>query len=34
LIGRSGMSEDVRERVKERYAGAALTVLEGIGAAS
>src|SRR5215218_2661029 len=28
------MSEDVRERVKERYAGAALTVLEGIGAAS
>src|SRR5215218_573444 len=28
------MSEDVRERVKERYAGAALTVLEGIGAAT
>ena len=26
--------EDVRERVKERYAGAALTVLEGTGAAS
>src|SRR5215217_5519138 len=28
------MGEDVRERVKERYAGAALTVLEGAGAAS
>ena len=28
------MGEDVRERVKERYAGAALTVLEGTGAAS
>jgi SAM-dependent methyltransferase len=28
------MGEDVRERVKERYAGAALTVLEGDGAAS
>src|SRR5215210_1659878 len=34
LIGRSVMGEDVRERVKERYAGAALTVLEGSGAAS
>jgi arsenite methyltransferase len=34
LIGRSVMGEDVRERVKERYAGAALTVLEGDGAAS
>ena len=28
------MGEDVRERVKERYAGAALTVLEGTGTAS
>jgi arsenite methyltransferase len=28
------MGEDVRERVKERYAGAALTVLEGAGTAS
>jgi arsenite methyltransferase len=28
------MGEDVRERVKERYAGAALTVLEGIEPAS
>ena len=28
------MGEDVRDRVKERYAGAALTVLEGIGSAS
>jgi arsenite methyltransferase len=28
------MGEDVRERVKERYAGAALTVLEGTGSAS
>jgi arsenite methyltransferase len=34
LIERSVMGEDVRERVKERYAGAALTVLEGSGAAS
>jgi arsenite methyltransferase len=34
LIGRSGMGEDVRDRVKERYAGAALTVLEGTGSAS
>src|SRR5215213_5003151 len=34
LIGRSVMGEDVRERVKERYAGAALTVLEGTGTAS
>jgi hypothetical protein len=31
LIERSDMGEDVRERVKERYAGAALTVLEGAG---
>src|SRR5436190_7221444 len=28
------MGEDVRDRVKERYAGAALTVLEGVGSAS
>ena len=28
------MGEDVRDKVKERYAGAALTVLEGTGAAS
>src|ERR671919_1095311 len=28
------MGEDVRERVKERYAGTALTVLEGTGSAS
>ena len=28
------MSEELRERVKERYAGAALTVLEGTGSAS
>jgi ubiquinone/menaquinone biosynthesis C-methylase UbiE len=28
------MGEDVRERVKERYAGAALTVLEGNGSSS
>jgi arsenite methyltransferase len=28
------MSEELRNRVKERYAGAALTVLEGAGAAS
>jgi arsenite methyltransferase len=34
LIGRSAMGEDVRDRVKERYAGAALTVLEGSGSAS
>jgi arsenite methyltransferase len=34
LIGRSFMDEDVREQVKERYAGAALTVLEGSGSAS
>ena len=25
------MGEDMRERVKQRYAGAALTVLEGTG---
>jgi arsenite methyltransferase len=34
LIGRSAVSEETRERVKERYAGAARTVLEGAGAAS
>jgi arsenite methyltransferase len=34
LIGRSIMGEELRERVKERYAGAALTVLEGAGSAS
>jgi arsenite methyltransferase len=34
LIERNVMGEDVRERVKERYAGAALTVLEGAGTAS
>ena len=34
MIGRSVMGEDVRDRVKERYAGAALTVLEGTGTAS
>src|SRR5215210_5694141 len=34
LIGRSVMGEELRERVKERYAGAALTVLEGAGSAS
>jgi arsenite methyltransferase len=34
LIGRSFMGEELRERVKERYAGAALTVLEGAGSAS
>ena len=34
MIGRSVMSEELRERVKERYAGAALTVLEGTGSAS
>jgi len=28
------MDEELRERVKERYAGAALTVLEGAGSAS
>jgi len=34
LIGRSIVGEKLRERVKERYAGAALTVLEGAGSAS
>jgi arsenite methyltransferase len=34
LIGRSAVSEELRERVKERYAGAARTVLEGAGSAS
>jgi arsenite methyltransferase len=34
LIGRSVVGEKLRERVKERYAGAALTVLEGAGSAS
>ena len=34
LIGRSAVSEETRERVRERYAGAARTVLEGTGSAS
>jgi arsenite methyltransferase len=34
LIGRSAVSEEMRERVKERYAGAARTVLQGTGSAS
>src|SRR5215212_11917665 len=34
LIRRSIVGEGLRDRVKERYAGAALTVLEGAGAAS
>jgi len=34
LIGRSIVGEKLRERVKERYAGAALTVLEDTGSAS
>src|SRR3954453_5901296 len=34
LIGRSVMGEELRDKVKERYAGAALTVLEGGGTAS
>jgi arsenite methyltransferase len=34
LIGRSAMGEELRDRVKQRYAGAALTVLEGTGTAS
>jgi arsenite methyltransferase len=34
LIGRSVVGEEVRERVKERYAGAARTVLEGAGSSS
>ncbi len=34
MIGRSVVSEEIRERVKERYAGAARTVLEGTGSAS
>jgi hypothetical protein len=28
------MGEELRDKVKERYAGAALTVLEGAGTAS
>ena len=28
------MGEELRDKVKERYAGAALTVLEGAGSAS
>ena len=34
LIGRSVMGDELRERVRERYAGAARTVLEGTGSAS
>jgi arsenite methyltransferase len=34
LIGRSVMSEQLRERVKERYAGAARSVLGGSGSSS
>jgi arsenite methyltransferase len=34
LIGRSSVSEEMREHVRERYAGAARTVLEGAGVAS
>jgi SAM-dependent methyltransferase len=34
LIGRSVVGEELRDRVRERYAGAALTVLEGFGSAS
>jgi arsenite methyltransferase len=34
LIGRSVMREEIRERVRERYAGAARTVLAGTGSAS
>ena len=34
MIGRYIMGDELRERVKERYAGAALTVLRGTGAAS
>jgi arsenite methyltransferase len=34
LIGRSAVSEELREHVRERYAGAARTVLEGTGSAS
>src|SRR3712207_2687725 len=34
LIERSVVGEELRERVKERYAGAARTVLEGSGSAS
>jgi ubiquinone/menaquinone biosynthesis C-methylase UbiE len=34
LIGRSVVGEELRDRVKERYAGAALTVLERSGSSS
>jgi arsenite methyltransferase len=34
LIGRSVVGEGLRDRVKERYAGAARTVLEGTGSSS
>jgi arsenite methyltransferase len=34
LIGRSILDEQLRERVKERYAGAARTVLQGAGSSS
>jgi arsenite methyltransferase len=34
LIGRSVVGKELRDKVKERYAGAALTVLEGTGSAS
>jgi arsenite methyltransferase len=34
LIGRSVMGKELRDKVKERYAGAAITVLEGTGTAS
>jgi arsenite methyltransferase len=34
LIGRSVMGEELREQVKERYAGAARSVLEGAGSSS
>ena len=34
MIGRSAVSEELREHVRERYAGAARTVLEGTGSAS
>ena len=34
MIGRSVMGEELREQVKERYAGAARSVLEGAGSSS
>ena len=34
MIVRSGMGEELRDKVKERYAGAALRVLEGTGRTS